>query len=383
MRTALLFVALAGCVPRGPSAPPVPAPPVLDEAAPEQRRRMFLLRGNVSPEAMVRLFTDSACAGPVFLQMTGEALRQGVQVELIAGTDNVFTADAISAEGGVSVCSAPLSLRYLPAQRPGQPSVRLSPNSPSTVTQFVLKGAIDAFARAQLHEGNCSTPVVSELDAERFFSIGFPVEAPVNGSRTVAVDAVNEDQRSVCVAVTAINDSQAPVFSARLASPTPSSNRWGYVAFTGDRLAQVQVYDGPGCGGNRLQSCANCFGVAVPFTPGTTDFTVIAWDEAGNAHCEPGSKPWAFDATIPEEQPVVLLPGDPPLAEVPVGLELAELFYSADCSGEVRSREDGWSLALTGLYLPQRPYAGSITARGVWQDGGVSPCSNAVTVSLP
>ena len=383
MRTALLFVALAGCVPRSPAPPPVPAPPVLDAAAPEQRRRMFLLRGNVSPEAMVRLFTDSACAGPVYLQVTGEALRQGVQVELIAGIDNVFSADAISAQGGVSVCSQPLSVRYAPAQRPGQPSVRLSPNPPSNFTQFVLKGAIDTFARAQLHEGDCSTPVVSELDAASFFSTGFPVEAPLDGSHTVAVDAVNEDQHSVCVAVTAINDSTPPVFTARLASPTPSSGLQGYVVISGDRLAQALFFPGPDCTGQQLQRCSNCYGAVTPFYPDTTEFSVLGWDEAGNASCALGSKPWAFDPTVPEEQPILLLPGDPPQAEVRVGLDSTELFYSADCTGEVMVRQDAPSLVFNGLYLPLRPFQGSISMRGVRRDGGLDPCSNPLAVSLP
>ncbi len=383
MRTALLLLLLAGCARRGPPAAPVPAPPVLDTVAPEQHRRMFLLRGNVSPEAVVRLFTDSACAGPVYLRTTGVALREGLEVELIAGTDNVFSADAIGAEGGVSPCSNAVSLKYVPAVRPGQPSVRLTPNSPNSTTQFHVQGAIDSFARAQLHEGNCSSPVLAELDANAFFSPGFPVEAPVNGSRTVAVDAVNEDERSLCVAVTAINDSTPPVVVARLASPTPSSSRSGYVVITGDQLAGASIYQERCIVGPALFTCGSCGIAMVTFPPGTTDFAVLAWDQAGNSNCVPGSKPWAFDPATPEPQPIVLLPGDPPQAEVPVGVEWAELFYSADCSGEVMFRQDGWNLAFDGVYLPLRPYTGPVTMHGMRWDGGVDPCSNALPVSLP
>lgn len=375
MRAAWLLL-LLGCSPPARYPPAVPAPPVLDEAAPVLHRRLFVLRGNVSPDAVVRLYLDSSCAGPVYRQLAGAALQEGVEVELITGVDNVFTADAVSQEGGVSACSRPLSVRYVPAQRPGQPSVSLTPQSPSRSWVFTLRGAIDLFARAQLHEDDCSTPVVRELDAERFFSTGFEVVVKINGARTLAVDAVNGDQRSGCVVVTATNDSLPPVFSARLASPTPTSSQYAWLVLKGERVV-ASVHYGLNCGGDAFSSCSNCYGNPVFFSPFSTEFSVRGTDEAGNSTCLPGSKPWQYDATVPEAQAIVLLPGNPPQAEVPVGLEYVELFHSADCSG-LRLTDYPWAVAWDGVYLPGSPQTGFVTARGIRPDGGVDPCSNAL-----
>ena len=374
MRTALLLL-LVGCAAREPYPPAVPAPPVLDPVAPVQHRRMFKLRGNVAADAAVRLYTDSACAGPVYLQTTGVSLKEGVEVELITGVDNAFSADAVSGEGGVSACSQPLTLQYVPALRPGQPSVSVMPTSPSNATRFTLRGAIDSFARAQLHEGTCSGPVLGELDAAAFFNTGFPVDAPVNGSHTVAVDAVNDDQRSVCVAVTVINDSRPPQFSARLASPTPSSNGLAYVVLSGEPV-RADVYEGPSCAGTRLGSCCSS---PIPFFPSTTTFSVLGSDGAGNTTCVMGSKAWEYDASVPLEQAIVLLPGNPTQVEVPVGPWYVEVFFNADCSAPLWWTDLPTELANRGLYLAGFS-PGFVTARGVRADGGVDPCSNAVPV---
>ena len=108
MRSLALLSSLAlllGC-PSPPRRPPLsPAPPVLDAVERAQVLRHFLLGGNVVPEHAVRIYVDSACAGPVYLQTTGAALREGVSIELVAGVENVFSADAVSSEGGVSACS--------------------------------------------------------------------------------------------------------------------------------------------------------------------------------------------------------------------------------------------------------------------------------------
>lgn len=373
----LLLLMLVGCSAPPRHRPQVPAPPVLDPVERLQRARIFLLRGNVVPDVAVRLYADSACAGPVYLQTTGVALREGVQVELIRGVDNVFSADALSGEGGVSVCSSSIVMNYLPLMPPGEPTVTLTPPSPSAARLFTLTGAIDGFARAQLHLGDCSGVVIAELDPQAFFSPGFVVEAPLNDSRTIGVDAIDDDLRSTCVLVTVTNDLVPPVFQARLASPTPTSNAAGFIVLTGEPVFAF-VSDGPDCGGPWASYCAYCTG-GTPFSPATTQFSVLGYDEAGNSNCASGSKPWAFDGSLSPEQAIVLLPGTPPQAEVPVGLAVVRGFDSNDCSGPVMVLQSPYSVANYGLFVNSM-VSGFVTAQGERPDGGLDPCSNAVMV---
>ncbi len=379
MRAALLLL-LVGCSPPARHPPEIPAPPVLDAAAPLQHRRMFSLRGNVSPEALVRLYVDFACAGPVYLRTSGVALREGVEVELIIGVDNVFSAEAVSPEGGVSACSSPLTLRYVPTPAPGLPSVSVTPQSPSKETTFTLRGAIDASARAQLHDDHCGTPVLGELDAAAFFNTGFRVEAPVNGTRIVAVKAIIDEQGSGCVQLRVTNDSLAPEFTVRLASPTPSSNGSAYVILSATDVAGAQVYDGPSCEGTPFSGALlPCCPSIIPFPQTTTTFSVLGTDVAGNASCATGSKAWQYDAAVPEAQAIVLLPGAPPRAEVPVGPWYVEVFDNADCTAPASWADSPGAVAANGLYL-SAVTTGFATARGVRADGGLDPCSNAVAL---
>lgn len=318
---------LLGC-PSPPRRPPLaPAPPVLDVVERAQLRRLFPLKGNVVPEQAVRLYVDAACAGPVYLQTTGVALREGVQIELVAGVENVFSADAVSSEGGVSGCSNAIVVTWVRPLVPGIPSLTLTPRSPSKATSFLLKGAVNSFARAQLHETDCSTPVLEELDSERFYLNGFTIEVPRDGSRTLAVNSINLDEYSPCAAISAINDSTPPAFQARLASPTPSSNPAAFISFTGERVTH-QVFDGLACSGPELLPCSSCDGPAYYFWDGT----------AGRDHFE--------------------------------------LFFSADCTGEANWVSGGPlidGLQTSGL-------RGFVTVRGIRLDGGVDPCSNAVAL---
>lgn len=370
----LLVLVLVACgrpAPRPPGLPPVP---VLDEAAPEQHRRLFTLRGVAADDVAVRVFADSACAGPVYLQTTGAALREGVKVELVAGVENVLSANAVSTLGAVSGCSPPLRLRYVEAIRPGRPSVESRPSSPSRATHFAVVGAVERFARVRLFEGSCTTSPLAELSASDFFEPGFPVDVPVNGSRVMAVDAVNEDMASLCVAFVLTNDSVPTHLGVRLASPSPSPQQSAYVQFTGG-VEQVRVYERPGCTGRELHSCYRCSWAQFSLANDTTTaFSVRETDPAGNQVCVEGDRPWVHDRALPEEEAMVLVEGWPLLGQVPTGRHRIDLFPSTDCTGPPADRY--FYEFITGLYLEQP--AGFVTARSYRQDGGLDPCSNAV-----
>lgn len=371
----LTLLVLMACGRPAPRPPGLPSVPVLDEAAPVQHRRLFTLRGVAADEVVVRVFTDSACAGPVYLQTTGAALREGVKVELVPGVENVFSANAVSARGATSGCSSPLRLRYVEAIRPGRPSVETRPSSPSTATHFAVVGATESFARVRLYEGTCSTSPLAELSAAEFFEPGFPVDVPVNGSRFLALDAVNEDLTSACQTLVLSNDDVPPRFGVRLASPSPSPQQEAYVQFTGD-LERIRVYAYPGCIGE-LTSCFGCWYTQLYFPRGaTTSFSARNTDAAGNSVCVEGDRPWVHDPSLPEEEAVVLLEGWPVLGQVPAGRSRIEVFASSDCSGQAVKEPYAIELISRGLDL-EAP-AGFITARSWRQDGGLDPCSNPV-----
>ncbi|MDP1827708.1 MAG: hypothetical protein Q8L48_30830 [Archangium sp.] len=375
MRWLGLVVVLVACGRPAPRAPGLPSVPVLDEAAPVQHRRVFTLRGVAADEVLVRVFTDSACAGPVYLQTTGAGLREGVKVELVRGLENVLSANAVSALGAVSECSSPLRLRYLAALRPGRPSVESRPRSPSTGTHFVVAGSAEGFARVRLSEGTCTTPPLAELSAAEFFEPGFSIDVPVNGSRVIAVDAVNEDMASPCEVLVLTNDATPPRFEVRLASPSPSPRQQAYVHFTGE-LGEVRLFESPGCTGPVLTACSSCFVSQPSFSrDATTSFSVRNTDRAGNSLCLEADRPWVHDSSLPEEEATVLLEGWPLLGQLPTGRLRVEVFPSSDCSGQAVARTYPSEL-VTGLYLQQPP--GFLSARTWRQDGGLDPCSNAV-----
>ena len=154
----LALLLFAGCVPPVAPLPVTPAAPVLDPVSVEQHRRLFNLRGVVATETAVRLFTDTACAGPLYRQVTAVEFAKGVPVELVGGADNVFSANAVSSLGATSACSAPVRVRYAPLPRPGRPSVASHPDSPSWQTHFTIAGASDLSARVRLHDGTLAFP---------------------------------------------------------------------------------------------------------------------------------------------------------------------------------------------------------------------------------
>lgn len=382
----LPLVLLGACVPQvAPPATP-PAAPVLDPGSGEQHRRIFNLRGVVAADATVRVFTDSACAGPVYRQVTGSQLAQGVPVELLAGPENVFAANAVSSLGATSPCSAPVRIHYVPAVRPARPSLASRPDSPSRQTHFAMVGSTDLFARVRLHEGACSGPALAELSGTDFYDVGFGVDVPVNGWKQFAVDAVNEDETSDCAVVSVANDRVAPIFTARLGSPTPSPQQRSWVVIEGE-TAFFNILEGSDCSGPSLQTCSNCVALDVEFPPdASTSWGVYATDRAGNGACVRGDGPWVHDPSLPADEAMVLLAPELmsgflwlPRALVPlVERGTVEVFRSADCSGPIAQLQPAYAVAWSGIGLPSDSPFGLITARSVRRDGGVDPCSNAV-----
>ena len=390
MRGALpgLLLLLSGCPPPAPPAPSTPAAPVLVDAPGVLRRRLFLLRGAAADDVVVRLYSDSACAGPVNLQTSAASLREGLTVELVAGSDNFFSADAVSSRGVSSRCSAPLRVRYVPALPPGRPSVDSRPPSPSSELQFRVVGAADLGTRVQLHDRSCNERVLAELSATEFFEVGFPVDVPPHGVRMVAVAAVNEDTASECVLLFLSNDSTPPFITVRLGSPTPAPLTHGWLVFTGD-AERYRVQAGSDCTGDDLASCTSCTVLPVEFpADASTRFSVLGMDSAGNSRCVPADEPWVHDPSLPEEQAVVLLPGvfipgfvPEPRIEVPFARLVVQIFLSDDCSGQVMQERRPFELIVNGLELPARPDGGFVTARSIRLDGGWDPCSNALFYS--
>ena len=387
MRRALaVFAGLALAACQRPSVPAlaVPAAPVLDAVDGVQHRRLFSLRGVAATEVTVRLFADSACAGPVYLQGTGAELQQGLRVVLIAGVDNYFSANAVSVLGATSACSAPLQLTYVSALRPVRPSVSVQPVSPSQERVFTVSGITDPMTRVQLHESSCLTPVVAELSADGF-STGFTVEVAPNASFTVALDAVNEDSTSDCVTWVLINDTLPPRTSVMLASPSPSPQLSAYVVLGGE-IERTWLFGSLDCGGVMLAWGARDSMLTPSFPAGAaTAFSVLSADLADNMVCVPGDRLWENDPSLPEEEAVVLIPQAPvfgsltvPFMQVPMGRLRLQVFLSEDCSGQPLFESSAFPAAIEGLYLHQPLDAGFLTARTTRMDGGVDPCSNAV-----
>ncbi len=379
MRAGWLLV-MAACAQPAAPVPTVPAAPVLEEVSLVQRRRVFTVHGTAADELIVRIFTDSACAGPVYRQTTGAGLAAGVRVELIPGEDNFFSARAVSPEGLASDCSTPLRLKYVAAQRPGRPSVDVQPQSPSREFEFHVRGASDP-GTVRLHENTCVTPVLAELSAVEFFEPGFAVQLMENQTRTVAVEVINEDMSSDCVAVTLINDRIPPSLTLRLASPTPSAEYYAWVVIGGDATF-VDFSRAPDCSGLGFQSCNGCRVLPVCFSPGVTTFSALGRDRAGNEVCVVAPQPWVQDSSLPEGEAMVL---SPPVSYegfslmpflVPANRPTVSLFQSADCSGP--SRDWPTSAVVPSLYLEGTPTGGPLSMRGLRRDGGADPCSNSV-----
>jgi hypothetical protein len=391
MRAALLLLLLTAC-PAPLSRPPAPAVPVLVEAPELQRRRVFTLRGSAADDVTVRIFVDTACAGPVYLQTTGAGLVQGVPVELVAGADNVFSVDAVSSRGISSPCSPPLRVRYLPSVPPGRPSLDSRPPSPSRELHFQLVGAADLGTRVQLHAfGGCDNPVLAELSATAFFEVGFPVEVPENGTAFFSVAAVNEDSASTCVSIVLINDRTPPQFLVRLGSPTPSPQREAWLLFSGEGggggrdAVNYELYAGAGCTGELLGSCAGCVVLPAVFPPDTsTPFSVRGTDSVGNTGCVAGPEPWVHDPSLPDEEAPVLSPGsflyDFPRIQVAYNRPLVQAFLSPDCSGLAVLARPASELIYNGVYVTAPEDGGFVTARSFRSDGGWDPCSNALYV---
>ena len=387
--TVLAGLALAACPRPGAPAPAVPAAPVLEVVDGVQRRRLFSLRGLAAADVTVRLFADSACAGPVYLESTGAELQEGLTVVLIAGLENQFSANAVSGLGATSACSAPIQVTYVPAGRPARPTVRAQPDSPSVATVFTLSGTTDPLTRVQRHEDSCTTPVLAELSAEAF-ALGFAVEVLPNTSRMVALNAVNEDAASDCATVRLTNDTLPPRMSVRLASPSPSVQQMAYVLLDGE-FELTWLFFNSDCDGVQTSWNMNTT-LLLPQFPfdATTPFSVLTRDRAGNTACVAGDRPWVSDASLPEEEAMVLVPQPPlfgnptpPLVQVPWGRARVQVFLSADCNGVPLIDQSALQTVINDLYFTGPLDAGFLSARSVRLDGGLDPCSNAVEWPSP
>lgn len=375
---ACLTVLLVACVPGPAAAPPAnPDAPVF--ALPEAvvRSPELTLRGEAAANVSLRLFADSACAGPVFLRATAEEFGEGLKVELVPWASNVFSASAVTSRGVASECSRPVTVRYMPTIPWSPPTLTSAPLSPSKQTRFVLSGVAPTGSEVRLHEYSCYAAATASLSADDYFLVGFPVDVEPNMRRIMAVEAVLDGNRSSCPDITLFNDTAPPTLEVRLGSPSPSPQRKALVVIGGNQGALTRLTASPDCSGDPLNDCGECAVQQVEFPPNvSTVFSVLAIDAAGNHVCVQGEQPWVHDPSLPNEEAVVLRQGHPVLAQVPAGRTTVQLFHSLDCSGPLIEELSAWDFVYAGF---AGPFTGdALSARSVRSDGGLDPCSNAV-----
>ena len=383
-RSVLLALVIAACSAPPPMVPGAPPVPLLEPAAAQVYRRAFTLLGAAPGAAVLRLFVDEACAGPVFLEVSSEALAAGLKLDLVEG-DNVFSAHAVSSAGLVSACSTPVRVRFVSLPVPVTPQFTVFPSETASTRVFTVKGTVGEYVSVvQLHDLDCQQPVLDTLTPERFRDEGFIITFARDGSRRLALDVLDiNGQRSSC-AMTFVTSDQTPPerVDLQFRSPTPSNQNSAYLEIYSPDSVEIRL--GPECTGplGALCSQGSCLQV-VQFlspVPQPVQWSAGVTDLAGNTACFAGP-PWTYEPMLATE-PIELTWNNSRVGgKVPTGRRDVELFATADCTGPWLTVLPVLDFLQSGLYYPGPDDGGVrvLSGHATWPDGTVDPCSSPVT----
>lgn len=383
-----LLLTVLACTP-APVPPEPPAAPVLEGDGALVFHFQWTLKGTAPPETVVRLHLDDACRGPALRDFTSAELGEGVSLDLVSGTPNVFTAVAIDAQGLSSACSAPVRVRYERPARPRRPEATITPPPPTRETRFVIRGTAEGATSVQLFEDfNCIGSPIGELGVDAFREVGFTVEVPPNVGRVFVLRALNQvgDVSACSSTLSAFSDHFPPVVQLAILSPRPSPERSALIGLSSD-AALGTVFLGPDCAGSVLSSCSGsdctAFPVEFPMAP-SSSWSATAVDGLGNsAGCVNALDSWEWDPLAPA--PLIELTSNqqPLKGLVPASCAWVELFDGPACDpAHLRAFVAGVRLAGPGVFtgsfnVPSD--GGVLVARGLSLDQQTAyPCSQPV-----
>lgn len=387
MRISVAVICLMSCA-QGNAPAGRPVAPEFEAAEPVSLHRKVVLRGHAEDQVVVRLFAAENCLGPTYRQVAATDFASGVEVELVSGQENVFSAHAVSNRGLVSECTASLRIQFPHVSRPEMPVVDREGLRPSPQkTRFVVKGKAEEGALVRLHKFWCEEAPLSVLSSPDFENVGFTIDVGVNTEQVFALDAVVADRVSECAGpFFLLNDEIPPSARARLASPSPSLQRSAYIRVDIEVGASVDFFStGLDCGGERLvEQRIYVPGALSPelriveFPADTaSDFSVRVGDRAGNTACVAGEGVWVHNPALHFDESVLIV-RDSPVHRVlvPVGRSSVELFPNENCREPWVAKVEAPLIALAGAR--GAPTSGFLTARSYRSDGGVDPCSPAL-----
>lgn len=310
-----LWCALAACVEPTPRAPPEVGAPVLEALPATTAFRTVTLGGSAEEGAVVRLYVDDACAGPVLREVTSAQLAAGVEVELVPRAVNVFTARAFSRAGARSACAAPVRVESTPLDPPPTPTLEAQALGPPGVPtgRFRLWGrvAVAPTVLVRLFRGPCAGTPLFVLTPEEY-ERGVQVTLPANTFSTFSAQSVDVTMaRSACASLTLVPDDRPPSAAiVRVASPNPSSGGFIWVTVhDASEFAGATFFAGPRCHGPWSATCVHpseCL-FWIGLGPEPVEWSVSVFDEAGNAACFEGTEVLVRDDGLGEQAPVLEL----------------------------------------------------------------------------
>ncbi len=360
LRAWLVLLCLFGCT-SAPTSPAPPDAPVLEGDGVFVVDFRWTLKGTAPADTIVRLHLDASCGGPALRDFTSAELAEGVALELVGGTPNVFSAVSIDTRGLSSACSAPIHVNYQRPGRPSAPQVRITPPGATRATLFTIQGTANDGVTVQLFEDNqCLGVPLGELAVPEFHDVGFIVEVEPNGSRSFTLRAINAlGEGSPCTATySVVSDQTPPVVHPYFLSPMPSPELSAYVSISYD-AASGTTFLGPGCTGPVISNCNGyaCSGFAMEFPMASrSSWSATAADALGNTSDCANAQSWEWDPSAPAPEIVLMDSGSQFLrALVPASSWWVEIFDGPTCGDpdHLRVRLSAVQLAGTGFYTGQ------------------------------
>lgn len=372
-------------------APVPPDAPVLEGDGVFVVDYRWTLKGTAPADTIVRLHLDESCNGPSLRDFTSAELAEGVALELVGGTPNVFSAVSIDTRGLSSACSAPIHIRYQRPQRPSAPQVRISPPGQTRATRFTIQGTANDGVTVQLFEDNfCLGAPLGELSVPEFHDVGFTVDVEPNHSRVFTLRAVNAlGEMSPCTPTYSVfSDQTPPAVTPSFLSPRPSPEQRAYVSISYD-AASGSTFLGPDCTGLLITTCSGyaCAAFTMEFPMASmSSWSATAADALGNtSDCVNASESWEWDPLAPAPPIVLMDSGTQYLrALVPASSAWVEIFDGPTCGDpdHLRARVTAEVLAGSGYYTGQFQVpsdGGVLVAHGLNANMmTASPCSQPV-----